>query len=743
MQFRSPIVSNRKALAEMVHSGFNMIFGAFSNRSRRDYERMLQDPTSSSLIMAVILWITRKWPEAPLYLEDAKDNAVYDHPMLAKIKKPNPYYGGAALWFATLVSLVWNGNAYWIKIKNRDLSIKELWYVPHFQMKPMVNPGSTAFIDYYQYTPGGRPIQKLDPSDIVHFRYGIDPYNPREGMSPLKSIARDAVTDEEADNFTASMLINMGVPGLIIAPDLSAGQSVEVGDIDDAKKFFEEQFSGDRRGKPLVMRGPTKVTPFGFSPAAMDMSTIRGIPEERVSAVTGIPAAVVGFGSGLAQTKVGATMKEMREMAYDDGIIPLQRIIAPELETQLLDDFEPNPDEWEVKFDLSEVRVLQDDQDALYKRTIDAFNGGLIFLDEGRQELGFEGDEKAQHIRRIPLNVDEVGEGEQPPALAVPAAPVAPAKGRHAERKSISHAGAIFAKLQNRSCAKHQAAYTPELADAFASLGDRVVVAYEKCIALGAVKDRKDEGDLPPIDPSSPEGLAILAEVQKILAMATADGPLSDELAWQSHYLAVSTSTVENMKAVFGAFINMPDPVQRAILAKGGQHIALVGLDKQTQDAVFQALADGRTAGLGPREIARSIRSNIEGSTMYPGVAQEAHDRAIARGWSEDKALAAGDKAARQYRAEVISRTETKYAQNVSTIEVAKGTDTFNAILVTDGVYGPPRSGEIDIESNGQIVSFDDAQRVADDEHPNGTMSLTPVIADPDEIEEPLLGRGG
>jgi hypothetical protein len=77
----------------------------------------------------------------------------------------------------------------------------------------------------------------------------------------------------------------------------------------------------------------------------------------------------------------------------------------------------------------------------------------------------------------------------------------------------------------------------------------------------------------------------------------------------------------------------------------------------------------------------------------------------------------------------------------MSSLEVAKGSGTFNAMQVTDGVYGEPRSGEIDIASNGQIVSFDDAQRIIDDEHPNGTLSLTPVIAEPDEIEEPLLGR--
>ena len=411
MILRSPFVSEKKALKEMTHSGLVNFFGALFNRSQRDYGKMLADPTTSSLIMSVVLWIVRRWPEAPVYLTDKKDNAIYDHPMLELMQHPNKFYSGTSLWFGMLMSFVWDGNGYWIKIKNeRDLSVRELWYVPHFHMEPKVNTGSPNFIDYYEYSPGGRNPIKLDPSDVVHFRYGIDPYNPRKGFSPLKSIARDALTDEEADNFSASMLLNMGVPGLIVSPDLAAGQSISPSDIDSAKKYFDTQFTGDKRGKPLVMAGPTKVVQFGFDPKSMDIASLRAIPEERVSAVTGIPAAVVGFGSGLAQTKVGATMKELREMAYEDGIIPIQRMIGPELETQLLPEFEPKPDTLRIAFDLSKVRVLQDDQDALYKRTIEAWNGGLISRAQGKQAIGFEAG-PADEIRRVPFSVTEVAEG--------------------------------------------------------------------------------------------------------------------------------------------------------------------------------------------------------------------------------------------------------------------------------------------------------------------------------------------
>jgi len=724
MKIRSPFVSEKKALKEMTHSGLVNFFGALFNRSQRDYGKMLADPTTSSLIMAVVLWIVRRWPEAQIYLTDKKDNAIYDHPMLDLMQHPNKFYSGTSLWFGTLMSFVWDGNGYWIKIKNeRDLSVRELWYVPHFHMEPKVSNGSPNFIDYYEYNPGGRNPIKLEPSDVVHFRYGIDPYNPRKGFSPLKSVARDALTDEDADNFSASMLMNMGVPGLIVSPDLAAGQTVGDADINATKKYFEEQFSGDRRGKPLVMRGPTKVQQFGFDPKSMDIASLRAIPEERVSAVTGIPAAVVGFGSGLAQTKVGATMKELREMAYEDGIIPIQRMIGPELEMQLLPEFESKPDTLNIAFDLSQVRVLQDDQDALYRRTIEAWNGGLISRAQGKQAIGFEAG-PADEIRRVPFSVTEVAEGSMVEEYIPPTND--PIKSRTIATKGIRRAERAFNLAQLRVYDRLRVAYSNDLVDGFESLASRVVDAYELYMSSNQLRS-KLEGERKAIeDFTAQEVMDFIVSAQSIIAIAESKGAITDVLNWKGQYLAVSKATLNNVNAIFGISLDLTDPMQREILSKGGRHFDLVGVKKQTQDAIYQALAEARSTGIGPREVARAIRSNVEGAGMYPGVYKEAYDRAIERGWSAEKASGAGDRAARQYRAEVISRTETKYAQNISSMEIARKSGTFNAMLAFDAQLGP--TDEDCMERNGQTYSFDEADVEMEKEHPNGTLSWCPTI---------------
>ncbi len=120
----------------------------------------------------------------------------------------------------------------------------------------------------------------------------------------------------------------------------------------------------------------------------MNTRGLRQIPEERVTAVLGLPAAVVGLGTGLEQTKVGATMRELRELAYENNIGPTQRLFAEEITTQLLPDFVSNVQRWQFGVDLTDVRVLQDDENERAERWVKLVQGGIATRAEGREAEG-------------------------------------------------------------------------------------------------------------------------------------------------------------------------------------------------------------------------------------------------------------------------------------------------------------------------------------------------------------------
>jgi hypothetical protein len=64
----------------------------------------------------------------------------------------------------------------------------------------------------------------------------------------------------------------------------------------------------------MRLTGGTTAMQLGFAPRDLDLSALRNVAEERVCAALGVPAAVVGFGTGLEQTKLGATMRELRQL---------------------------------------------------------------------------------------------------------------------------------------------------------------------------------------------------------------------------------------------------------------------------------------------------------------------------------------------------------------------------------------------------------------------------------------------
>lgn len=378
-------------------------------RGKFDYAREVGDGTSSSTVMAPLMWIARVFPEAPPAMwgidADGTENQIRDHPMLRLLRQPNPYYGSAELWVATLIDYYADGNAYWIKGRDRGGRVVQLWWAPHWTISPKGN--GTEFVTHYEYRPGTETLS-LDPADVLHYRYGLDADDPRRGRSPLKSVLREVFTDDEAASFTASLLRNMGVPGLLVSPDGAAGE-ISPDEAKNVKAYIKTAFSGERRGEPLVIGAPTKIQQFGFSPDQLNLKDLRRIPEERVSAVIGVPAVVAGLGAGLDRSTF-TNFSEAREAGYEESIIPAQRVFGDHIWAQLLPDFEPSEEvRWSTRtgFDLAHVRVLQPDQDKMASRLNIGVSNGTVRRSEYRRAFGLP-VEPGDEVYLVPMNVAEV-----------------------------------------------------------------------------------------------------------------------------------------------------------------------------------------------------------------------------------------------------------------------------------------------------------------------------------------------
>jgi len=347
-------------------------------------------PWANSTVMACVQWAMRVF-SAPLEVESLNEDRyelVHGHALSKLVNRPNEYYSGKLLMEGTVLSLLVSGNAYWLKLRNKSSTIvKELWYVPHTMITPVVVAGSYK-IDYYTYRAGGQVLE-LAPEDVVHFRNGFDPYMPYMGLSPLTAILRSVLADNELIQYSHAVLQNFGVPGMIIAPK-DPERPFEEGEGETIGQKLSKRFTGEGRGKTMILSAPIDIQAPGFSPKDIDISSMKGQFEAAICAVLGVHPAVVGLQVGLEHSTF-SNMAEARVGAYESLIIPLQEKIADELDTQLLDDLGDTTNE-RCYFDLSKVRMLQEDDQAKRDKSVLLFQGGLIKRSEGRAMNGLDYD---------------------------------------------------------------------------------------------------------------------------------------------------------------------------------------------------------------------------------------------------------------------------------------------------------------------------------------------------------------
>jgi HK97 family phage portal protein len=379
-----------------------------SSGKRIDYATEVGNVGQSSLVLAAVNWLGRVLPEAPLNVveidSEGMETPIPNHPAAKLWRRPNAYYSSTTLLKAFSYSWIVSGNPYILKVRNRGQQVSELWYVPPQMMRPLWPANGSEFISSYEYKVEGA-TQIFPQEDVLHFRDGIDPMNTRLGLSPVASVMREVYTDQEIANYSALLMKNGAVPPVVIS--LKENVNAYQFDPNDVRDKYLRQTQGDQRGKAWVSGAAVNVTKVGFSPADLNLAQLRRLPEERVSAVIGIPAVVLGYGAGLDSAKY-ANVKQLVEYVTESYLVPLYRYIEEELTTQLLPDFEQDIDRFQMRFDLSQIRALNEDQDTLYVRLSTAYQGGWLKRSEARELAGYEWDpEDEVYVSKPTAPVDQ------------------------------------------------------------------------------------------------------------------------------------------------------------------------------------------------------------------------------------------------------------------------------------------------------------------------------------------------
>lgn len=362
--------------------------GVFGN-SRINYAARVGKLTQSSLVMSAVNWLGRVLPEAPLQVmqadSDGKEEPVPNHPAIALLKRPNPFYSGATLWKTFALSWITCGNAYYLKSKNSFGRVVQLWFVPPAMICPRWPEDGSEFVSFYEYQVDGR-LFRVDVDNVVHFRDGADPDNMgRTGLSPVGSILREIAGDNEVAVYQYLLLEAGGVPPVVLA--LKDGQMASV-DFDPTaiKQDYIRATTGDERGKVFVSNMAVELTKLGFNPAELDLKSLRHMPESRFASVIGIAKETLGLGAA-DENSTFNNVSEADRRSIESYVKPLWGYIEDELTHQLGPDFGLEANQ-RFAFDLSEVAALQEDQNALHERAARDLGSGGILVNEYRAMIG-------------------------------------------------------------------------------------------------------------------------------------------------------------------------------------------------------------------------------------------------------------------------------------------------------------------------------------------------------------------
>jgi HK97 family phage portal protein len=357
--------------------------------------------------MTVLSWA---FPEPELWPWERGDRNEYrilqGHPLRALMRQPNLDMGEVELFQFAITYAPLGGNAYFWKQRDQAERVKALWPLHDGQITPV--PGMTTsegFTAYYvldvpgdneQYNPFGldrhddMPGVAIPKSEMIHWKWMIDPSHPHRGMGALEASAGDVAVGNEIRDYIYSFLKNDATPPIVVT--LVEGDELTEGKAERLREQWIQSGGGDKRGMPRFLEAGMGVEQLMFSLREMEFGELRDGPDSSICMGFHIHPSVVGTLAGLSSSTFSSDYSEANKALAEQTLIPLWRSLASEFEQSLTGEIGYG-DDLVVRFDLSQVRALQESEKDIEERLGSAFDRGGITRAEYRRGMGYDADE--------------------------------------------------------------------------------------------------------------------------------------------------------------------------------------------------------------------------------------------------------------------------------------------------------------------------------------------------------------
>jgi HK97 family phage portal protein len=589
-----------------------------------------------------------------------------EHPLRKLLERPNPDMGEAEFDQYAVTYAAVGGNCYVWKERSADGRVIALWPFHDGNMSAVPGKNSVeGLVAYYEYDPGDGHKVKISKKDVVHWKWMVDPEKPWRGMGAIEAAAKDVDSDVESTRYVYSLLKNDAIPR--VAVTLVEGDELTEAKAERLGAAWLEKYGGENRGMPAFLEAGMSIHRLGMNMQELSMEALKEVPESRICAAFGVPPVIASLLVGLKRSDYGDG--QARKAFTETTLAALWRSFASELQAGLVDDFGGGV---YLKFDMNQVRALQENVGELWTRIDRAVINGYITRAEARRAIGFSASDVDEVYRETltamwvdaaekpstsppaPLRNGEGGEEEEQSADDADGAdetsPPAPSPKRRGEEEEKAASLVVYGRSLQRIRKTTAVRMQADIDEYFAKLADRVVSRAH--LTPDPSPKRRGGEDLTPQEQEEKE----LPSVDDLL---TPEDERSLGALLKRWYIAIIEASWETMNLSLGVTVafDLTDPAVTRALAGAGKRV---------------------------KEIIETTRQELENCLKYANENGWSIGRLV-RGDDEQRGIRDIVEQTYKGRAETVARTELGEAQNRAAAERYKASGVGLVEILDNG----------------------------------------------------------
>lgn len=289
------------------------------------------------------------------------------------LSNPNPEDDIADLLEGLVFGLMGAGQA-GLAFDPKD---KELWYVRGDWIK--VKTDAVGKITEYVVS-NGEAKSILDFADLIFFRTS-NPMSRYYGLPPAHAIQKTILMKLGLDTYLAKWFKNNGFLGTVFSTD----QRLDDAQIKAVRKELNSLHAGaENAGRFVIAQGGVTVQQLGNMIKDIVPRELNLMIKEEVAAAYGVPMIYLNSLDGSTYNT-----SETQTLIYQTGTVhPVRLQIARTFNRQFVRD--RYGEDWRVYFDISDTPGLKKDLDKAIERSTKLYSGGIITLNEARDEAGYD-----------------------------------------------------------------------------------------------------------------------------------------------------------------------------------------------------------------------------------------------------------------------------------------------------------------------------------------------------------------